>query len=187
MELIKQILPWLGAALTGPAGLAALAVEKIAPSLGLTDKTIENVTATLKGLSPEQLASYKKLDQDFELQMKQAGYKHLEQLRSFDVDVIKAVNETMRVELANSEKEDWYQKGWRPANGFAVAIGSLFSVFMTCIAFILCIFYGKPEAFSQLPILAGAIATILMVPGAAVGISAWHRGAQKRDAAKKQS
>lgn len=180
--LIAAGLPWLANALFGPQGVAGAAAEKIGTALGLPDKTVEAVKNAVSGLNPEQVVALKKVENDFALQMKQAGYTHTEQLAKIDLDQITVVNKTIQVELENSDKEAWYQKAWRPANGFAVAIGSLFAVIVLCIAFVLGLFYGKGEMIAQLPVLASSLALILGVPGTAVGIAAWHRGKEKREA-----
>lgn len=177
-NVVSSILPWLSAAVAGgPVGVATLAVGKIAAAIGLPETAAPaEVQAKLNTLSPDQLLALQKYEMDFKKEMQDRGYKNQELLAQLDLGAIEAVNATMRVELENSDKESWYQKAWRPACGFAVAIGSFAGVLGTIILLILGIFYGKPEAINAIPQLAMAIAAILAVPGAAVGIAAWNRG-----------
>lgn len=94
---------------------------------------------------------------------------------------LQSVNATMQAEIANSKDEAWYQKAWRPFNGFVVGLGALFSVITCCALLYQGIFKGDAAAIQAVPGLAFAIATILSVPGAAVGITAWHRGMLQRE------
>jgi hypothetical protein len=89
----------------------------------------------------------------------------LERRRADSAD-INTVNETMRVELQNALNETWYQKGWRPANGFAVALGSFCGVIGACWLCYLAIARKAPTALNAIPQLATSIALILGVPGA---------------------
>jgi hypothetical protein len=154
-----------------------MAVGKIAAAIGLPETAAPaEVQAKLNGMSPDQLLALQKYELDFKKEMQARGYKNQELLAQLDLAAIESVNATIRVELENSHKEAWYQKAWRPACGFAVALGSFSGVVGTIILLILGIFYGKPEAIAAIPQLAMAIAAILAVPGAAVGITAWKRG-----------
>jgi hypothetical protein len=186
-DLIQQALPWLTAALGGPIGLATMAANKLAQHIGVTagaGSIVEDVKSVLKGFNPEQVAELKKIELDFQKEMKVLGYKHEEQLLQFDLDQIKTVNETIRVELQNSANEAWYQKAWRPACGFSVALGSFLGVIGTCYLSYKGIILKDANAMVAIPALATSIATILAIPGAAVGIAAWHRGMLQREQAQ---
>lgn len=74
-SVLKTIAPWLGSALGGPFGGAA--VEFIAGKLGVSDKTQEGIKAALSGASPEQMLALKNSDNEFALQMKALGFKNL--------------------------------------------------------------------------------------------------------------
>lgn len=186
-KTVSDILPWISAALTGgPIGIAGMAVKTVADYLGVKDTTIQSVTNALNGATPEQLLAMKSLDNDFALKMKAIGYQHETDLANNDLEQMRIINASLQSEISNSQNETWYQKAWRPACGFAVAIGSLFAVVMLCIAFILSIFYGKPELMAAMPAFASALALILAPPGAACGIAAWHKGMQQREAQASQ-
>lgn len=180
MDLVSQILPWIATALTGPIG--GMAAKFVCSKLGVPDKTVSEVQNLLAGMSPEKLQELKVHEDEFKLKMLELGYKQETDLLKIDADVIKTVNATMQVELANSATEAWYQKGWRPANGFAVALGSFAGVLAVCWLGYIAIKTQNPTALNMIPALSLAIAGILAVPGAAVGIAAWHRGMQQREA-----
>ena len=101
-----------------------------------------------------------------------------------DTSALETVNKTMQAEAANSANENWWQKGWRPFNGYVVGLGSFVSVCFVC-----WLFYetltSKPQdlaaVIAMIPQLAFNISCILAVPGAAVGITAWHRGRLQRE------
>lgn len=177
----KTILPWISAALTGgPVGIAAMAVSKIAGAIGLdSDATLPSVVTKLNVMNAAEVANLAKIENDFKLAVQNLGYKTITQLAQFDIDAIKIVNDTIQTELANSANEAWYQKAWRPACGFSLAIGSFVGVFFTCILFYKAIIENNIDALNAIPQLATSLALILGVPGAAVGIAAWHRGVEK--------
>ena len=182
-SIFKGVAPWLTTALTsGPVGLAVMAAGQIAKALGLGDATVDGVKDALSNitLSGEQRLALQKEDHDFQAAMKKLGIEELQTLVNADVDIIKAVNATMQAESANSDKENWWQKGWRPFNGYIVGLGSLIGVLYTCYLMDMAIRLKIPEALAAIPNVAIALTTILAVPGAAVGITAWHRGKMQR-------
>lgn len=179
-ELGKKLtalgLPLLGAALPVPGG-AALGTA-LAAMLGVSKP--EEIAAAVQN-NAEALSK----TQEFE-----AGHK--ERILALLIDAEKAersadsadlsvINETIREELRNSANEEWYQKAWRPANGFCVAIGSFVAVVYSCYLFYLAIVMKDITALNAVPALATSIGLILAVPGAAVGITAWHRGKRQRN------
>lgn len=77
------------------------------------------------------------------------------------------------------EPETWYQKAYRPACGFAVAAGAFVGIIAITSITLVAVIKGDSIALSAVPGLATSMAMILGVPGAAVGIAAWHRGVQQ--------
>lgn len=171
-------LPILGSLLPIPGGAAIGA--RLGEAIGLgKDAKPEEVLAALTGDS-EALQKAKEFEMTNHKELVQLQLQHDLETHKQDVEALKTVNATMQTELANSANEEWYQKAWRPANGFAIATGSFVAVFFTCILFWRAITAKDLGAISAIPQLAAAIAMILSVPGAAVGIAAWHRGVEKR-------
>lgn len=181
-KLVEFGLPALGAALPVPGG-AALG-SALASAIGARDGNPEEILSTLQGNS-EALMKARQFELEHQreildllLQDKQAERESV----SRDLEI---VNKTIQAELENSDKESWYQKAWRPANGFAVAFGSFAAVLFVCYLFYEAL--TGPNTAQQitavansLPNLVSSLAMLLGVPGTAVGISAWHRGKQKR-------
>jgi hypothetical protein len=166
-------LPLLGAALPVPGGMVigtALAQAINSPSAKPEDiltTLTSNVEALQKAREFEATnhASLVKIAVDYELAQ-----------RSADSADLAAVNATMQAEAVASVRENWWQTGWRPFNGYVLGVASLVAVVFTCYLFYLAIVQKDAAALNIVPQLASAIAMILAVPGAAVGISAWTRG-----------
>ena len=70
--IVKTVAPTIGTALGGPAG--GMATKFLAEKLlGKSDATEEDIEQSILGASPETMLQLKKLDRDFEMQMKQLG------------------------------------------------------------------------------------------------------------------
>lgn len=78
--VIGTVAPWIGSALGGPLGAAA--VGAAADALGLSDKTEETIKNALAGVTPEQMLALKNADQAFSLKMQELGYKQASDLEA---------------------------------------------------------------------------------------------------------
>jgi hypothetical protein len=78
--ILKTVAPWIGGALGGPLG--AMAVNAIADSFGLNDKTTDAIRQAISGATPEQMLALKTADQNFALQMQALGFKQVADLES---------------------------------------------------------------------------------------------------------
>lgn len=172
-QIAKIGLPLLGAALPVPGGAAIGAA--LASHLGVTSGNPEDILAALTGNS-ELAQKAREFEATHQERLVQAAYDYEIKMRQADNADIAAVNATMQADSTNSDKEAWYQKAWRPFNGFVVGLGSFVSTVFACYLFYLGIIGHDAGAINAVPQLATAIAMILGVPGAAVGIAAWHRG-----------
>lgn len=152
---------WLGAALSVPSDPAAVAAA-----------LQSNSEAALK---LQQLLA----DKEIKLQQMIAD-QALAQITA-DVEALKSVNETMRVEAGS---EHWAQYSWRPFIGFCFGLAFLVVSALACVLAYLATLGGKPEAIAAIPQLVGAFSTLFAIPGAVLGVSAWHRGVQKVEAAR---
>lgn len=100
LDWLKKVAPYISTALTGNAvGLATIAAKDLLEVLG-TDtsadptKPVESVLSVLQGgLSSEQLQEIKKIEKDFEIKMKELGYKNLEELEKIASDDRKSARE----------------------------------------------------------------------------------------------
>jgi hypothetical protein len=166
-------LPLLGAALGGPGG-AAIGTA-LASHLGTSSAQPENVLAALTSDANAitqarefELANQAKL-------IEIATNAEIDKRRADSADIA-AVNTTMTAEAANASSENWWQKGWRPLNGYVVGLTSAFSVLFVCYLTYLGVVGHDAGALAAIPSVASTIAEILVIPGAAAGITAWHRG-----------
>lgn len=76
LSFLKTALPALATALGGP--LAGLAAGFVADKLGISDKSVENITNIISGAPPEQLIKIKELDTEFKKFTLGLGIKELE-------------------------------------------------------------------------------------------------------------
>ena len=95
MEWLKTLAPLLGTALGGPLGGAAASF--IADKLGIESKTIEAVSDVLNSgkMSPEQLASIKLAEIDFQKFLKENDIK-LEEIAAGDRDSARSMQINVR-------------------------------------------------------------------------------------------
>lgn len=79
-NIVATVAPWIGTALGGPLGGAA--VGAVADALGLSDKTEASIKAALAGVTPEQMLALKNADQAFALQMQELGFKQVSDMEA---------------------------------------------------------------------------------------------------------
>jgi len=87
------------------------------------------------------------------------------------------INRTMRAE---SQSEHWAQWGWRPYWGFASGTAFVFVCVLVCVLAYKAVLGGVPSAMAMIPQLIGAFTALFAIPGGILGVSAWHRGKEKR-------
>lgn len=86
-KVIGTVAPWIGTALGGPLGGAA--VTAVANALGLSEATEGAIKQALSGATPEQMLALKQADQSFEIKMRELGIssiKEMEQIAAGDRD-----------------------------------------------------------------------------------------------------
>src|SRR5258708_17017287 len=82
-SLVGTVAPTIATALGGP--LAGMAVKAIGDAVGLSNATVDTVSAALANATPDQLAAIKKADQDFAAKMESLGVD-LERIQAADRD-----------------------------------------------------------------------------------------------------
>jgi hypothetical protein len=82
-KIVATAAPWLGTALGGPLGGAAITV--IADAIGLSENTETAVKAALSGATPEMMLAMKKADQDFAVKMQEVGFTSTKDMESLAV------------------------------------------------------------------------------------------------------
>jgi hypothetical protein len=128
MELgtfVSKALPWIGAAATGnvPA-LVAMAAREVSDVLGAkVDPSLASIEAAVRGATPEQMAELKKAEWDFQARMQEAGYRHVEQLASIDLQVLQADKADVAGARASFSKDDRvFWLAWTILGAFSVGM-----------------------------------------------------------------
>ena len=105
-DVLRKAFPFISvaASLGGPLGTMAANAVGSALGVGKVDSSkLSDVITSAMG-NPEQLAALKKAEQDFQLQMTQLGYQHVEELEA----IAERDRESARArEIAT---RDWYPK-----------------------------------------------------------------------------
>ena len=115
-----------------------------------------------------------------EIQSDETRYKLEEiakELEQGEQALATAVNVTMQAE---AKSEHWPQWSWRPFWGFASALAFLFVAGLCCVLAYKSVMGGTPEAMAMIPQLVGSFSALFAIPGAILGVTAWHRGKEKR-------
>jgi hypothetical protein len=175
-KTIGKAAPLLGNVLTGniPGAIGTVA-GWIGDALGV-DPTPDAVSQALK-TDPQAAIMLAEIEAKRQTDLAEMGARV--DLAEIDADKsqISDVNTTMRAEGAS---EHWPQWSWRPAIGFAFALGFLACVLFVCVLAWQAVGGGKPDAISMIPTLVSAFAALFAIPGAILGVAAHHRGKQKR-------
>lgn len=79
-NIIATVAPWIGTALGGPLG--GLAVDAVGKALGIDQASEATIKQALAGVTPDQMLSIKKADNDFALQMQALGFKQVTDLEA---------------------------------------------------------------------------------------------------------
>jgi hypothetical protein len=120
-SLLRTVAPWIGAALGGPLGSAA--VELATQALGVSEKTSDGLKKALAGVTPEQMLALKKADQDFQARMKELGIAEVKDLEKIAAD-----------DRANARDMQKTNKSWVPA---ALSVGVTAGYFVILLAMML--------------------------------------------------
>lgn len=157
---------------TTPAGMIASAAK------GMADGVFSGIDQIIKDfkLPPEQQLAYDSKMAELRVQAEKDSMQ-------FESELVQAVNKTMQEE---AKSEHFLQWSWRPLNGYALAIGSLFSVLGTIWLCYQAVIGKDPTALNALPALVTSITMVLAIPGAVCGVTAWHRGLNQIEQTKGQ-
>ena len=88
-----------------------------------------------------------------------------------------AVNQTMQIE---AKAEHWPTYSWRPFWGFVSGTAFLLVAGLCCFLGWQAVAEKQSEALAMIPQLVTAFAALFAIPGAILGVTAWHRGAMQR-------
>ncbi len=179
-ESIAKIgLPLLGAVLPVPGG-AAIGTA-LASAIGASNsdpQTVLNLLTT----SADAMTKAKQFELTHQETMLKLQLDHEIAMRQADSADIAAVNATMQAEVTNSQNESWYQKAWRPYNGFTFGT----TLFLNYAVPAMMNTFAPIWIPSWVHVSSQAIPEYVFVAwGAVLGVTAWYRGMMKVAQAKK--
>ncbi len=146
--IVSTVAPWIGTALGGPMGGAA--VGYIADALGLSDKTESAIKTALSGVTPEQMLALKNADQEFSLKMQELGFKQVSDMEALAVADRRDARDMQKVTRSNMPAvlSVMYTVGY-----FAILVGMMLKVFIVADSVVLTQMVGALTA-GQVTVLA---------------------------------
>lgn len=172
----KQVVRTAAPALASMFGtpLAGAVVGALSETLlGNPDGTEEEIAAVVAGGGPDVFAKITEAQRLLKVRLAEINVD----LDKVAAQMMKSVNVTMREE---AKSEHWVQYSWRPFWGFiSGACFGVVCVFVCALAW-RAVFGGRPDAIAMIPQLVGAFTALFAIPGAILGVAAWHRGVEKR-------
>ena len=122
---LKKVLPWIGAAASSaasgtPIPLLTMVAQKLGSITGKkVEPTADSIAAAVAGATPEQLLEMKKEDNDFALQMQEAGFQNEQQLEQIFAG-----------DRASARAMQMQTKSWLPGGlGIFVTLGFFFVLY----------------------------------------------------------
>ncbi|MDE1174506.1 MAG: 3TM-type holin [Parvibaculaceae bacterium] len=176
--------PLLTNVLTGNVpGAAASVAGLIAKAFGTEDAS-PDALAQIISSDPQAAFKLAQLESNERITLAQLNAQTEQARIAAETTSIAAVNQTMQAEAVASANENWWQTGWRPFNGYVVGLASLLSVIAVFALAGIAIVLKDQTALNAIPVITTAVTTVLVIPGAAVGITAWHKGVLQREEVK---
>ncbi len=166
---IAKYAPLIGDALPVPGGAAIGSI--IASTFGGNPGDLDDLTRRIEADS-EAALKLRQLEVQHSLKLQELAMQRAAHAMAADTQRIESINMTMRAE-AKSDK--WWTSGWRPFWGFISGIA--FFVQVTAIAYLM---VSQPKDAGVAIGAIGNLSVFWAVPLAILGVSAWHRGVEKR-------
>lgn len=172
--IVGKAAPMLGTLLGGPAGASIgtliAGVLGVEPSPGAVEKAL--------AVNPDAAVKLAEIESRERVSLETLVVRQCEAELTAETQRLQAVNATMQAE---SKSEHWMQYAWRPFWGFVSASAFLAVCIFVCILGYRAITKADASSINMIPQLIGAFTALFAVPGAILGVSAWHRGKQKRE------
>jgi hypothetical protein len=190
MDILKKIAaqiagaaPLIGTILAGPGGAAVgTAVKLIASVLGV-EPTPESIESALAN-DPEALAKIKTIELNNQLELQKlvinleiVKIQEETKLAQEDTKRIEGVNLTMRTEAVSGGWPAFWRPYWGVVSGTAFGVVSVFVCYLAYEAIIA----KDMSAMTMIPQIISSFTMLFGVPGAILGIAAWHRGKMQRE------
>lgn len=169
-EIAKIGLPLLGAALPIPGGIAI--GTALASAISSPSTKPEDILSALTA-NADTMQKAKEFELQHQERLIQMAYDNEVAMRKADSSDIQQVNTTMQAEIVNSATESWYQKAWRPFNGFTFGIVLALNYGLTTIVNTFAPMFDTTwHAIVSQPIPE----SVFVAWGSVLGVTAWHRG-----------
>ncbi len=169
---VLKIAPAVGTALLGPAGGA---IGTILSSVFGTDPEPDKVMQAIK-MDPNAALKLKEIESNNQTELQKAILQAETMRLAEETKQIQAVNQTMQVE---AQHKGW-PAFWRPFWGVISAVSFLVVSVFVCYLGYEAIMKGNPNAMTMIPQVISSMTMLFAVPGAILGVSAWHRGKMQR-------
>jgi hypothetical protein len=184
---LEEVAPTIASLVGGPlAGDAVTALEKVC-GLQPGTATAATLSTAVQQLTGDQIVALKQADNA--LAIRKLELEHGDTLASIQQDLqqVQAVNATMQAEAqaraaaaTAGKPESWWITGWRPACGWVIAVASLMLVAGVLVLTYMAIVDHDATAMNAIAGVVFSVTSALAIPGAAAGITAWHRGMLQR-------
>lgn len=171
---VADAAPLLGGAIGGPGGAALGGM--IASAFGGDPNDPEDLMSKVQA-DPQAAVKLREIELHHKARLEEIAVQRAINLEAEDTKRIQAVNETMRAE---AKSEHWMQWAWRPTCGFSLALGFVLLVVLIGWMSLSAISENRPELFSHIPGIVSAFTLLFGSMAAVVGVTAWHRGQEKR-------
>jgi len=159
--MLGKLLPIPGAGIAGDLIASAFGVENTPDAIHQAITSDPNAAIKLAAIEGDNRALLQK------------------QLLTAETARIQTVNATMQAE---AKSEHWAQWGWRPFWGFASGAAFFAVAVLVCLLAYRAVIGGDPKAMAMIPSLLGNFPLLFATPAAILGVSAYHRGKQQREA-----
>ncbi len=170
-KAIGKAAPLLGSAF-GPLGSAAGAI--VSTALGVENEPDAIVKAV--SASPEAALRLREIESANRVELEKAVLQAETARLAEETKRILAVNTTMQKETAHGGFSGFWRPFWGVISALAFAVVAVFVCFLAYEAIV----GGKPEALNMIPQLVSSVALLFSIPGAILGVTAWHRGKMQR-------
>lgn len=178
--LVSNVAPVLGNAIA--PGFGGIATALISSALGVENEP-EAMVAAIEGASPETIARLQEVESNNKAELEQLKIqREIKQIET-DGKAIEAVNTTIQVE---TKSEDKWTRRWRPFWGYISAAAFFISVLGILVLIAYAIGTKQISLIGEIPGIITALFTLFTIPGAILGVSAWHRGVKQRVEAGEQ-
>lgn len=179
-ESVVDAAPLLGQVLLGPAGGAAgTLISTLFGAKAVAAAVLEAIKA-----DPQSAIKLRGMELDNQLELQKIllaseNVRLAEETKRIQEESrqIEAVNLTMRAETVS---ERWWVSGWRPYWGFSSGTAFFALCLFVCYLAYQAVIGKDANAITMIPNLIFAFTTLFGVPGAILGITAWHRGRKQR-------